>query len=88
MHCQEKALHLSVLFGYQFKAKKMKKTPIARYPGAAVIVGIPGLYLNLLTSLSLLGASTPFEFICACHAAGDAAIIAVMVFWSAPMIFL
>ncbi|KAL6743046.1 hypothetical protein Aduo_016131 [Ancylostoma duodenale] len=52
------------------------------------VVGAPGLYLNILSTFPLLGATTPFEMICACHAAGDAAIIAVMIFCSAPMIYI
>ncbi|EYB93313.1 hypothetical protein Y032_0183g911 [Ancylostoma ceylanicum] len=52
-----------------------------------IALGIPGLYLNLLTTLSFLGASTPFEIVCACHAAGNVGVIAVMVFCSAPMIY-
>ncbi|KAL6744381.1 hypothetical protein Aduo_017322 [Ancylostoma duodenale] len=52
-----------------------------------ITLGIPGLYLNLLSTLSFLGASTPFEIICACHAAGNAGVIAVMIFCSAPMIY-
>ncbi|KIH68873.1 hypothetical protein ANCDUO_00793 [Ancylostoma duodenale] len=51
-------------------------------------VGVPGLYLNLLSTFSLLGAATPFEMICACHAAGNAGVIAVMIFCSAPMIYI
>ncbi|KHJ94132.1 hypothetical protein OESDEN_05941, partial [Oesophagostomum dentatum] len=53
-----------------------------------LMIGAPGLYLNMLTALSFLGATTPFEMICACHAVGNAGVIAVMMFCSAPMIYL
>ncbi|EYC42246.1 hypothetical protein Y032_0538g3138 [Ancylostoma ceylanicum] len=51
------------------------------------VVGVPGLYLNMLSTFSLFGAATPFEMICACHAAGNAGVLAVLIFCSAPMIY-
>ncbi|KAL6743045.1 hypothetical protein Aduo_016130 [Ancylostoma duodenale] len=52
------------------------------------MVGVPGLYLNLPSTFSLLGTATTFEMVSACHAAGNAAVIAVMIFCSAPMIYI
>ncbi|VDO18862.1 unnamed protein product [Heligmosomoides polygyrus] len=50
-------------------------------------IGVPGVYLNYLTSISLLEKVTPFELICTLHAIGDGIIVAVMAFWCAPLIW-